>query len=77
MTDTTAVTDTSDPFTSGTDVDSGFPDPGTDVGSGGGTLVSTGASPTPIILWGVLLLIFGRMAILSARPVRVVTDETR
>lgn len=40
--------------------------------SSGATLVTTGSSPLPIIVWALLLLVFGRMVILLARPVRVV-----
>ena len=43
--------------------------------SGGGQLAATGSSPLPIILWGVLLLVFGRMAILLGRPLRVLPDS--
>jgi hypothetical protein len=53
------------------------------VGSGGspsggsfpvsaGTLPRTGSSPTALVVWGVLLLIFGRMAILLGRKPRVI-----
>lgn len=45
--------------------------------SGGGQLAATGGSPLPILLWAVLLLVFGRMAILLGRPLRVLTHETR
>jgi hypothetical protein len=34
-------------------------------------LVSTGASPTRLLVWAFLLLVFGRMAILLSRPVKV------
>jgi hypothetical protein len=30
-----------------------------------------------LVIWGVLLIVFGRMAILLARPVRTVTSEDR
>jgi hypothetical protein len=40
-------------------------------GSNGGLLVSTGASPTRLLVWAFLLLVFGRMAILLSRPVKV------
>jgi hypothetical protein len=53
-------------------VDSGA---GSGGGSGfdnGGTLPNTGASPIPIVVWGVLLLVFGRMALLLARPLKVI-----
>lgn len=45
--------------------------------SGGGQLAATGGSPLPIIFWAVLLLVFGRMAILLGRPLRVVAHESR
>ncbi|MFZ4720812.1 MAG: hypothetical protein ACOYMR_15410 [Ilumatobacteraceae bacterium] len=83
VTDTTAVTDTTD-VTDSTDVTdtslatdttavdsgSGFPDNGS-----GGELVTTGSSPMPTLVWGVLLLVFGRIAILLGRRVRVVNHE--
>ena len=51
-------------------------DSGSGSGSGGfgdgGTLPTTGASPIPVIVWGLLLLVFGRMAILLARPMKVI-----
>jgi hypothetical protein len=76
VTDTTSVDSTDSTFasdsTESTLVDSGAV--GDDGGSTGG-LVTTGSSPMPMIVWGVLLLIFGRMAILLARPVEVVSDE--
>ena len=46
--------------------------------SGGGQqLAATGGSPLPIMLWAVLLLVFGRMAILLGRPLRVLSHESR
>jgi hypothetical protein len=36
-----------------------------------GTLANTGASLTPIFLWGLLFLVLGRITILLARPVRL------
>lgn len=42
-----------------------------------GTLVATGTSSMSYVVWGVLLLVFGRMAILLARPVRVRHSEMR
>ena len=38
-----------------------------------GTLPSTGSSTTSVIVWGVLLLVFGRMAILLGRKPKVLT----
>jgi hypothetical protein len=46
-------------------------------GSSGSGLVSTGSSPTPIVIWAVLLLVFGRMAILFARRLRVAPPDKR
>ncbi|MEN9643495.1 MAG: hypothetical protein RL238_164 [Actinomycetota bacterium] len=50
-------------------VDSGAGSGGFD---NGGSLPVTGPSPIPIVVWGVLLLVFGRMAILLARPLKVI-----
>ncbi|MDO9176642.1 MAG: hypothetical protein Q7V62_17685 [Actinomycetota bacterium] len=44
-------------------------------GSGGGTIVATGGSPLPTLLWAVLLLVFGRMVILLGRPLRVLPPD--
>lgn len=44
-------------------------------GSGGGTIVATGGSPLPTLFWAVLLLVFGRMAILLGRPLRVLPPD--
>jgi hypothetical protein len=41
-------------------------------GGSSGFLVSTGSSPTRLVVWAVLLLAFGRMAILFGRPIRVI-----
>jgi hypothetical protein len=41
-------------------------------GGSGGVLVSTGSSPTRLLTWAVLLLAFGRMAILFGRPIKVI-----
>jgi len=48
-------------------------------GSGGGSFIPvTGPSHTVrIVLWAVLLLAFGRMSVLMARPIRVLPPETR
>lgn len=50
-------------------------------GSGGGyngTYIATaGSSPTPIIVWAILLLVFGRMALLFSRPLRVLPPKSR
>ena len=42
-----------------------------------GSLPVTGSSPLPIAFWGILLLVFGRMAILMARPLKVIPLEAR
>jgi hypothetical protein len=42
-------------------------------GGGSNLLVSTGSSPTRLLMWAVLLLAFGRMAILLGRPIKVIT----
>ncbi|MBU6316660.1 MAG: hypothetical protein KGR47_09155 [Acidobacteria bacterium] len=47
----------------------------TDSSSGG--LVATGTSPMPMVLWGLLLLLLGRVVVLVARPVRVRPPEGR
>lgn len=40
--------------------------------TGGGSIPVTGTSSSiPLMVWGVLVLVFGRMAILLARPIRV------
>jgi hypothetical protein len=68
-TTTTAGSTTSttvDPFATTTTFDSA---------SGG--LVATGTSTAPIILWGLLLLVLGRIVVLVARPVRVRYPEGR
>ncbi|MDO8362475.1 MAG: hypothetical protein Q7V88_06225 [Actinomycetota bacterium] len=46
-------------------------------GNGGGSLSATGSSPLPLLVWGVLLLVFGRMVILLGRPLRVLPPEQR
>jgi len=61
---------------SGTGSDSGGgSDPGSPAGSSSGSsgspLASTGSSPAALLVWGVLLAIFGRMAVLLGRPLRV------
>ena len=40
--------------------------------SSGLTTPATGAAPIPMAIWALLLLVFGRMAILLGRPVRVI-----
>ena len=46
---------------------------GSPSGSTSGTIPSTGSSTTSLIVWGVLLLVFGRMAILLGRKPKVLT----
>ena len=41
------------------------------------SLASTGTSSSTLLIWAVLLLVFGRIAILLARPVRVPPHEER
>ena len=50
---------------------------GSGAGTGGRTIVATGSSPIPIALWAVLLLVFGRMALLLGRPLRVLPPKSR
>ena len=40
--------------------------------SSGLTTPATGAAPIPMAIWALLLLVFGRMAILLGRPVRII-----
>jgi len=42
---------------------------------GGGQLTATGGAPLPLVFWALLLLVFGRMAILLGRPLRVLPDS--
>jgi hypothetical protein len=44
-------------------------------GGSGNNLSATGGSPLPIVFWAILLLVFGRMAILLGRPLRVLPDS--
>jgi hypothetical protein len=50
---------------------------GSGTGSGSGGLAATGSSPLPIVVWAVLLLVFGRTAILLGRRHRVIPPERR
>ena len=43
----------------------------------GASLASTGTNTWPIVIWGILLLVFGRIVILLARPVRLRPPEER
>jgi LPXTG-motif cell wall-anchored protein len=38
-----------------------------------GTIPATGSSTTSIVVWGILLLVFGRMAILFGRKPKVIS----
>jgi hypothetical protein len=49
----------------------------TRAGSGSSGLASTGSSPLPIAAWAILLLVFGRMAILFGRRMRVAPPRKR
>jgi hypothetical protein len=64
---TSTSTTTTHPSTTTTLAQSAAP---SSTGSGN-RLVTAGSSPLPILVWGLLLLVFGRMAILVGRPVRV------
>lgn len=54
-----------------------FPTSAGSTGSTGSSLPSTGWSPTHLLVWGALLLIFGRAAILLGRPVAIIRQPTR
>lgn len=41
------------------------------------TIANTGSSPLPMVIWAILLLVFGRIAILLARPMRIRPPESR
>ncbi len=42
-----------------------------------GRLANTGSSSVPLVIWAALLLVFGRIAVLFARPVRVRPPDSR
>ncbi len=42
-----------------------------------GTLASTGTASSSLLIWAVLLLVFGRITVLLARPIRVQPQEDR
>ncbi|MEI7546941.1 MAG: hypothetical protein WCK21_02625 [Actinomycetota bacterium] len=46
------------------------------VGSGSGTLVQTGSSPWRLVVLTLLVLMIGRMVLLTARPVRVLPQRS-
>ena len=51
---------------------------GINSGYGTGSIPATGTSSSiPLVVWGLLTLVFGRMAILLARPIRVVEEPRR
>jgi hypothetical protein len=52
------------------------PLPGTG-SSGGGSIPVTGPASMSIVIWAILLLAFGRIAVLLARPIRVLTPAGR
>ena len=73
-TTTTTTTTTPASATSSSVLGSLTPTPSGGLGSSGptaGSIPVTGSSPIPIVMWAMLLLVFGRMTILLARPVRV------
>jgi len=49
----------------------------TAVASGGAIPVTGSSSTVPMVVWGVLVLVFGRMAILLARPVKIIPTDTK
>ena len=46
---------------------------GSPSGTSTGTIPATGSSTTAVVVWGILLLVFGRMAILLGRTPRVIS----
>ena len=46
---------------------------GSPSGSSSGTIPATGSSTTAVVVWGILLLVFGRMALLLGRKPRVIS----
>jgi hypothetical protein len=46
-------------------------------GGGGGSLANTGRSSTTLVMWAVALLVFGRVALLTGRRIRVVVKDDR
>lgn len=65
------TTSTSSATTTTTISGSGSPTTTVSSSSGGGTLVETGGTPWPKVLWGLALLVLGRFVVLLVRPVRV------
>lgn len=75
-TTTTTAVASGGPISSGSG-SSSFPASGSGSSSGfnagsGGALPVTGRDELPVIVWGILLVVFGRMAVLLARPVKVI-----
>ena len=56
-----------------TPVTPGAPAGGSSFATSPGTIPSTGSSTTSIIVWGILLLVFGRMALLLGREPKVIS----
>ena len=56
-----------------TPVTPGAPAGGSSSATSPGTIPSTGSSTTSIIVWGILLLVFGRMALLLGREPKVIS----
>lgn len=75
-TTTTSATTTTVSATTTTLTDSGAATTTTIDYSSGGGLVETGGNVLPKLLWGLLLLVIGRMVLLAARPIRV-RDSSR
>ena len=79
---TTTTTSTLKPVVTTTTVagSAGVTTTSTLVGSSGitgGSLPSTGTSPMLMVLWALMVLVCGRMAILFGRPIRVLAHESR
>jgi hypothetical protein len=45
--------------------------------SSSSTLSVTGTTPVPLLFWAILMLVFGRIAVLLGRPIRVLDDNGR
>jgi hypothetical protein len=75
-TSTTSTTTTTIAVGSASNSNSNSSGSGSLAPSGSGIPV-TGASPIPFVIWAILLLVFGRMAILLARPLRVLPPTSR
>jgi hypothetical protein len=74
-TTTVAATTTAAPTTTSSVASGGA---GINTGSGAGSIPATGTSSSvPLVVWGFLTLVFGRMVVLLARPIRVVPVDRR